>query len=290
MSREFIRPPAVAGCRFLILGCALVLGCGLVLGCATSNGASGGTGGGGTGGGAGAGGEGGRGAEVCNVGFCIDNEPLRGVCEQEYDTCIDRGGAPETCQVDAEETCVAPELAGLWVGESSGIGTCLFISQDGTQLTRSTDCNIEGTSTSSSNSFDLDVETIGRDGNGEPCSFTLSYQQDVEIDPNTGAFGAIFTDAGAEFAFSGALRGLTASGVATRAEGESTCTVGWGASRAVICDDAAINACLDLLDCCRAILVNPVFFQACDQVALECNEARCRQVLAGYPQCDQLDL
>ncbi len=273
MSREFIRPLAVASCLFLFLGCA-----------SSSNGS------GGNGGSGGAGGEGGRAEQVCIVGFCTDNEPLRGVCEDEYETCIDRGGEPETCQVDAEETCVAPELAGLWVGGSPGIGVCFFISQDGTQLTGSTECNVEGSSSTSSNSYDLDVETIGRDENGEPCSFTLSYQENVEIDPNTGAFGAVFADDGAQLAFSGALRGLTASGVATRAEGGSTCTVGWGASRAVICDDAAINACLDLLDCCRAILVNPVFFQACDQVVLECNEARCRQVLAGYPQCEQLEL
>lgn len=47
----------------------------------------------------------------------------------------------------------------------------------------------------------------------------------------------------------------------------------------------AINACLDLQNCCRAILVNPVFFEACNGLVLQCDEARCNAVLAGYPQC-----
>ena len=45
------------------------------------------------------------------------------------------------------------------------------------------------------------------------------------------------------------------------------------------CTDVAINACLDLLDCCRAILVNPVFFQSCNSVVLQCDEQRCRELL-----------
>ena len=48
------------------------------------------------------------------------------------------------------------------------------------------------------------------------------------------------------------------------------------------CTDDDINACLDLQNCCRAILVNPVFFQSCNAVVLQCNEQRCIEVLAGY--------
>ena len=55
------------------------------------------------------------------------------------------------------------------------------------------------------------------------------------------------------------------------------------------CTDVAINACLDLLDCCRAILVNPVFFQSCNSVVLQCDEQRCRELLAGYVQCRDLE-
>ncbi len=51
------------------------------------------------------------------------------------------------------------------------------------------------------------------------------------------------------------------------------------------CDEAAVQTCLDLQDCCRAILVNPVFFQSCNNVVLQCDEAQCQQVLDGYPQC-----
>ncbi len=56
------------------------------------------------------------------------------------------------------------------------------------------------------------------------------------------------------------------------------------------CTDDAINACLDLQNCCRAILVNPVFFQSCNSVVLQCDEDKCNEVLAGYVQCRNLDL
>jgi len=48
---------------------------------------------------------------------------------------------------------------------------------------------------------------------------------------------------------------------------------------------AAENACLDLQNCCRAVLINPVFFQSCNSVVCQCDEARCNEVLAGYVQC-----
>lgn len=56
------------------------------------------------------------------------------------------------------------------------------------------------------------------------------------------------------------------------------------------CDVSAVNACLDLQTCCRAILVNPVFFQSCNSVVLQCDEAQCLEVLAGYVQCEGLEL
>ena len=182
--------------------------------------------------------------------------------------------------------------AGLWVGESNGIRVCFFVEDDGTRLTSSFNCNLAGPLPLAENSYDIDVEGIGRDQNGQPCSFSLSYKLDVAIDVLTGAFGASFTEPGgtAELAFSGELTDLTASGVATRVDGDSSCTVGWAASLDARCDESAINACLDLQDCCRAILVNPVYFESCNSVVLQCNEQQCRRVLAGYPQCEQLDL
>ena len=56
------------------------------------------------------------------------------------------------------------------------------------------------------------------------------------------------------------------------------------------CTTEAINACLDLQNCCRAILVNPVFFQSCNNVVLQCNEQLCNEVLAGYVRCQGLEL
>ena len=72
------------------------------------------------------------------------------------------GGDPETCEEEAEQTCMASELGTLWVGGSAGIDICFFVSEDGAQLTSSPLCNIPGTSSSGSNSYDLAVEAIGR--------------------------------------------------------------------------------------------------------------------------------
>lgn len=65
---------------------------------------------------------------------------------------------------------------------------------------------------------------------------------------------------------------------------------GEGGSGGDGCNVSAVNACLDLQRCCEAILVNPVFFQSCNSVVLQCNEAQCRAVLDGYVQCRELDL
>ena len=51
------------------------------------------------------------------------------------------------------------------------------------------------------------------------------------------------------------------------------------------CDEAAIQTCLDLQDCCQAILVLPVFLESCNNVVLQCDQAQCQKVLDGYPQC-----
>ena len=56
------------------------------------------------------------------------------------------------------------------------------------------------------------------------------------------------------------------------------------------CTTESANACLDLQNCCRAILVNPVFFQSCNSVVFQCDEARCTEVLEGYIQCRDLEL
>jgi hypothetical protein len=58
-----------------------------------------------------------------------------------------------------------------------------------------------------------------------------------------------------------------------------------------VCDlDTQFDCCLDLLSCCEAILVNPVFFQSCNAVVLRGDDAECRDVLAGYVRCRTLDL
>ena len=61
--------------------------------------------------------------------------------------------------------------------------------------------------------------------------------------------------------------------------------VGAGGMGGAECGAEAIGTCLDLLNCCRESLVNPVYFQSCNSVVLLCDQERCAEVLSGYPLC-----
>ena len=180
---------------------------------------------------------------------------------------------------------------GLWEGVSEGIRLCFFVSDDGLRLTPSTECDLTGLEEAGAQSFSAKVDLIGRDENGQPCSFDLAYDGNAAIDPVTRAFGVSGIEAepgGARLSFTGQVETLRASGVAQSESGGSACQVGWEATPASRCDDAAIQSCLDLQDCCQAILVNPVFFQSCNSVVLQCDQEQCLRVLAGYPSCTDL--
>jgi hypothetical protein len=180
------------------------------------------------------------------------------------------------------------QIPGLWEGKGNGFDVCFFVSADGKRLTATdSECNLraEGQPDEPSYAFDLSVDLAGTDENGERCSFELSFANEVAIDPVTHAFRASEIQSSGEVAFSGEINGKQASGVARQDSGGSFCRVGWAATVSTECDDAAIQSCLDLLDCCRAILINPIFFQSCNSVVLQCDQAQCLQVLAGYPQC-----
>ncbi|MGB5348326.1 MAG: hypothetical protein WBN10_01915, partial [Polyangiales bacterium] len=184
------------------------------------------------------------------------------------------GGAP-----------VPPQFPGLWEGQSRGVGVCFHIAGDGLKLEASPNCSLSG---ESAYSFDLAVELVGVDENGQPCSFRLPYADPVPIDQDGNSFRAseirVLGD-DAVYAFSGQIVGESASGIAGRDAGDSNCRVGWAASISRECDDAAINTCLDLLECCEATLINPVFLQNCNSVVGECDQVQCQTVLDGYPQC-----
>ena len=183
------------------------------------------------------------------------------------------GGTPE------------PAPPQLWEGQSRGVGVCFSIAGDGSELRASPSCSLSGEST---HSFDLEVELVGVDENGQPCSFALRYQDAVPIDQDLNSFRASeIRVAGddAVYAFSGEIVGESASGIAMRDAGESNCRVGWAATISRECDEAANNTCRELLECCAAILINPVFFQTCNSVVQECDGVRCQTVLDGYPQC-----
>lgn len=178
-----------------------------------------------------------------------------------------------------------PQFPGLWQGQSRGVEICFYIGDDGSKLEPSPNCSLSG---ESAYSFDLGVELVGVDQDGQPCSFMIRYEQPVTIDQHSNSFRASeirVPGSDAVYSFSGEIVGEFASGIAQREEDDSTCRVGWSASISRECDDAAIQTCLDLLDCCRAILINPVFFETCNSVVLECDPVRCQTVLDGYPQC-----
>jgi len=179
------------------------------------------------------------------------------------------------------------QIPGLWEGEANGVEVCFYISDDGLQLEPNPMCNVtgQGQADEAPRSFDISVDLVGTDENGEQCSFELSVANEVAIDPATNSFRASEIQSSGEVAFSGEINGKQASGVARQDSGGSFCRVGWAATVSTECDDAAIQSCLDLLDCCRAILVSPVFFESCNSVVLQCDQAQCLTVLAGYPQC-----
>jgi len=179
------------------------------------------------------------------------------------------------------------QLSGLWEGQANGIDVCFYIDADGLKLERDAMCNVTGTGQpeDASRSFDLSVDLVGTDESGAPCSFELSFTKPVAIDQVTNSFRASEIQGGAEIAFSGEITGDQASGVARRDSEGSVCRVGWATTKSAQCDEAAVESCLDLLDCCRAILVSPVFFESCNSVVLQCDQAQCLEVLAGYPQC-----
>jgi len=181
-----------------------------------------------------------------------------------------------------------PQIPGLWAGKSTGVDVCFYISEDGLGLTKSANCNVTGQPGVGSHSYDIGVDLVGTDENGAPCSFELAFAEDIVINQATNSFAVeSFQPPGSdvELSFSGELIGDRASGVARSESGSSFCEIGWAASRTAPCDDAAIQTCLDLQDCCRMILVSPVFFESCNSVVLQCNQARCQRVLDGYPQC-----
>jgi hypothetical protein len=176
-------------------------------------------------------------------------------------------------------------FAGLWQGQSRGVEVCFYVADDGLKLEASPQCSLSG---ESGYSFDLDVELVGVDQDGQPCSFRLRYEDPVAIDQERSSFqasGIREPGSDAVYSFSGQRVGDFASGIAQRETGDSNCRVGWSAPISRECDDAAINTCLDLLECCQAILINPVFFATCNSVVLQCDPVRCQAVLDGYPQC-----
>jgi hypothetical protein len=179
------------------------------------------------------------------------------------------------------------QIPGLWEGRAQGVEVCFYIGDDGLRLKPNAMCNVTAPAQpdATARSYDISVDLAGTDQNGASCSFELSFGSDVVIDQATNSFRASEVQGGPEVAFSGEITGNSASGVARRDSDGSFCRIGWAAKKSSQCDDAAIQSCLDLLDCCRAILVNPVFFETCNSVALQCDQAECLRVLAGYPQC-----
>jgi hypothetical protein len=180
-------------------------------------------------------------------------------------------------------------IPGLWDGGSQGVQVCFFVGEDGRSLTSvGSTCDLAEPAGGEARSFELRIEDVGVDDEGQPCSLELAFTAEVPIDPRTGAFrvsGAPTPDGDATFSFSGEVSDRQASGVARLEQGSSVCQVGWAASKASSCDQAAIDTCFALQQCCLSILVNPVFFESCNSVVLQCDRAACQALLDGYPRC-----
>jgi len=180
------------------------------------------------------------------------------------------------------------QIPGLWAGAANGFKVCFHIGPNGLELSASVTCDVNSDSVADENSFDLGVDQVGTDENGERCSFGLRFTERVSIDQETNSFGVVgFQPPGEDvvLSFSGEIVGEQASGVARSESGGSFCQVGWAAKPVAPCDEAAIQTCLALQTCCESILINPVYFRNCNSVVLECNQARCQALLDGYPSC-----
>ncbi len=176
-----------------------------------------------------------------------------------------------------------PPRPQLWEGQSRGVDVCFGIAGDGAKLQANPNCSLSG---ESAYSFDLDVERVGVDQDGQPCSFRLRYADPVPIDQDSNSFRASeirVAGSDAVYAFSGQIVSELASGIAGRDAGDSNCRVGWAASISRQRDCG--NTCVELLECCAATLINPVFFQTCNSVVQQCDQVQCQTVLDGYPQC-----
>jgi hypothetical protein len=199
------------------------------------------------------------------------------------------GGAGGVAGAGGEGGASPAPRAGLWDGGENGFRVCLFVGFDGERLEASPTCDLGSSAQTGggASSFDLSVDGVGVDQNGANCSFVARYEGDVPIRPLSGIFrvDAAPGSDGSTLSFSGEFVGDLVTGVARSALDGSFCEVGWAATQTAVCDDAAASACLELQDCCEAILVNPIFFQTCNSVALQCDKAACERVLAGYPQC-----
>ena len=93
----------------------------------------------------------------------------------------------ETGGSSGSDGASALPMPGLWEGVSNGVDVCFFVSADGLALTTAgSDCNVTGAARHrGAHSFDLQVEGVGTDDAGQPCSFELAFSGDIPIDPKT---------------------------------------------------------------------------------------------------------
>ena len=179
---------------------------------------------------------------------------------------------------------VEPDV--LWERQGNGADVCFNVAGDGERLTPSPGCDLA--SRSEANAYQIRAELIGSDDNGDGCSFEFGFTGDVPIDPVTHGFrvsGFQPPGSDAKLSFSGGIDGIRATGVARLETDGAFCEVGWAAQMVTRCDDDARETCLALLECCSAILINPIFFQSCNAVVQQCDRLACQRLLDGYPQC-----
>jgi hypothetical protein len=127
-------------------------------------------------------------------------------------------------------------IAGLWVGEVSqgedGYSVCFYVNQAGTQLTPSSDCDIDQVEDPAKPfSYELRVDNAGTNQDGNNCGFGLGYEQSVAINNNSFEFSFNPDPNAPTFDVSGTISGNSASGTAKSTFQGFTCELNWMASK-----------------------------------------------------------
>lgn len=159
---------------------------------------------------------------------------------------------------------------------------CFYLGDDLASLMPSVVCDRDG---ETAYSFNIDV-VGGTGSDGEPCSFSISWEEPVPVGEN-GMFRVVMDEDAEDVIFAGTIAGGLADGLARVETEDASCEVLWFASTGPICRENDQAMCNLLLECCESIFLVPPILENCLEVVDQCDGVVCEQVLSGYTQCLQ---